>query len=157
MPWCFAAHRAQAGIASFHPLTTPSELKQQILSLTREYSRQVHASFRPANDPARSPWQQGSIIPYAGRVFTEEEVEAAVSSTLDFWLTLGSEGEAFQQELAAFLGVRHSLLVNSGSSANLIAIAALTSPKLPEERRIRPGDEVITVAATGRKTGSCPT
>jgi CDP-4-dehydro-6-deoxyglucose reductase, E1 len=52
-------------------------------------------------------------------VFTEDEVEAAVASTLDFWLTLGKEGEAFQQELAAFLGVRHSLLVNSGSSANL--------------------------------------
>ena len=61
-------------------------------------------------------------------MFTEDEVEAAVASTLDFWLTLGKEGEAFQQELSAFLGVRHSLLVNSGSSANLITIAALTSP-----------------------------
>jgi CDP-6-deoxy-D-xylo-4-hexulose-3-dehydrase len=107
----------------------------------------VHASFRPAADPDRTPWQQGSTIPYAGRVFTEEEVSAAVSSTLDFWLTLGSEGDAFQGELAAFLGVRHSLLVNSGSSANLIAISSLTSPKLPAERRIQPGDEVITVAA----------
>ena len=122
-------------------------LKQQILELTREYSSQVHASFRPAADPQRTPWQQGSVIPYAGRVFTEDEVEAAVSATLDFWLTLGSEGEAFQRELADFLGVRHSLLVNSGSSANLIAISALTSAKLPEERRIKTGDEVITVAA----------
>ena len=60
---------------------------------------------------------------------------------------MGKEGHAFQKELAAFLGVRHSLLVNSGSSANLIAISALTSPKLPEDRRIHPGDEVITVAA----------
>ena len=85
--------------------------------------------------------------PCAGRVFTEDEVEAAVSSTLDFWLTLGTEGEAFQKELAAFLGVRYSLLVNSGSSANLVAISALTSTKLPETRRIKPGDEVITVAA----------
>ncbi len=76
-------------------MTSTSELKQQILALTREYSRQVHAGFRPAADPVRSPWQQGSTIPYAGRVFTEEEVEAAVSSTLDFWLTLGSEGDAF--------------------------------------------------------------
>ena len=124
-----------------------ASLKQQILWLTREYSRQAHAGFRPAADPQRAPWQDGTVIPYAGRVFTEDEVEAAVSSTLDFWLTLGSEGEAFQKELAAFLGVRHSLLVNSGSSANLIAISALTSPKLPEDRRIRPGDEVITVAA----------
>jgi CDP-6-deoxy-D-xylo-4-hexulose-3-dehydrase len=124
-----------------------STLKQQILQLTREYSRHVHAGFRPAADPNRKPWQEGSPIPYAGRVFTEDEVEAAVSATLDFWLTLGQEGEAFQKELAAFLGVRHSLLVNSGSSANLIAISALTSHKLPEKRRIKPGDEVITVAA----------
>ena len=128
-------------------MNDPAHLKQEILRLTREYSRQVHASFRPAADPERKPWQQGDTIPYAGRVFTEDEVEAAVSSTLDFWLTLGKEGDAFQQELAAFLGVRHSLLVNSGSSANLIAISALTSPKLPEARRIKPGDEVITVAA----------
>lgn len=124
-----------------------SSLRKQILRLTREYSRQVHSGFRPAADPDRMPWQEGSTIPYAGRVFTEDEVEAAVASTLDFWLTLGQEGEAFQQELAAFMGVRHSLLVNSGSSANLIAISALTSPKLPEARRIHPGDEVITVAA----------
>jgi CDP-6-deoxy-D-xylo-4-hexulose-3-dehydrase len=126
---------------------SPQELKTQILALTREYSRQVHSSYRPASDHHRSPWQQGTTIPYAGRVFTEDEVEAAVSSTLDFWLTLGSQGEAFQLELTAFLGVRHSLLVNSGSSANLIAISALTSAKLPETRRIKPGDEVITVAA----------
>jgi CDP-4-dehydro-6-deoxyglucose reductase, E1 len=128
-------------------MSDPAILRQEILRLTREYSRQVHAPFRPAADPDRSPWQEGTTIPYAGRVFTEDEVEAAVSSTLDFWLTLGKEGEAFQQELAAFLGVRHSLLVNSGSSANLIAISALTSPKLPEARRLKPGDEVITVAA----------
>jgi CDP-6-deoxy-D-xylo-4-hexulose-3-dehydrase len=128
-------------------MTSPSELKAEILRLTRAYSRQVHAGFRPAGDPDRQAWQEGSPIPYAGRVFTEDEVEAAVSSTLDFWLTLASEGAAFEQELAAFLGVRHSLVVNSGSSANLIAISTLTSPKLPAERRLLPGDEVITVAA----------
>ena len=128
-------------------MTLLSELKAQILSLTRDYARQAHASHRPASDPERSPWAEGSPIPYAGRVFTEDEVEAAVSSTLDFWLTLGKEGEAFQQELADFLGIRHSLLVNSGSSANLIAISAITSAKLPESRRLKPGDEVITVAA----------
>ena len=126
---------------------TPQELKAQILRLTREYSNKVHASFRPANDHERQQWQPGTPIPYAGRVFTEDEVEAAVRSTLDFWLTLGQEGEGFENELAAFLGVRHSLLVNSGSSANLVAISALTSPKLPEGKRIKPGDEVITVAA----------
>jgi CDP-4-dehydro-6-deoxyglucose reductase, E1 len=87
-----------------------------------------------------------TTIPYAGRVFTEDEVEAAVSSTLDFWLTLGVEGEAFEEELKAFLGVKRSILVNSGSSANLLALSALTSHKLGE-RRIRDGDEVITCAA----------
>jgi CDP-6-deoxy-D-xylo-4-hexulose-3-dehydrase len=87
------------------------------------------------------------VVPYAGRVFTEDEVEAAVGSTLDFWLTLGPEGEAFEKELAAFLGVKYSLLVNSGSSANLVALSALTTHKLPAHKRIHPGDEVITVAA----------
>ncbi len=86
-------------------------------------------------------------VPYAGRVFTEDEVEAAVSATLDFWLTLGPEGGAFEKELAQLLGVKHSLLVNSGSSANLVALSALTTHKLPEHKRIRPGDEVITAAA----------
>jgi len=125
----------------------PQALKQEILRLAREYSREVHGSFRPAADPKRQPWLEGTTIPYAGRVFTEDEVEAAVCSALDFWLTLGTEGEAFQKELASFLGVRHSLLLNSGSSANLVAISALTSAKLPEARRLKPGDEVITVAA----------
>jgi CDP-6-deoxy-D-xylo-4-hexulose-3-dehydrase len=128
-------------------MSDPQALKAEILRLTREYSRQVHSDFRPACDKERQPWLAGGSIPYAGRVFTEEEVAAAVSSTLDFWLTLGQEGLQFQQELASFLGVRHSLLVNSGSSANLIAISVLTSPKLPEARRIWPGDEVITAAA----------
>jgi len=122
-------------------------LKDNILRLTREYSKQAHAAFRPGNDPDRSPWPAGGTIPYAGRVFAEEEVAAAVGATLDFWLTLGSEGAAMETELAAFLGVRHSLLVNSGSSANLVAISALTSHKLPDGKRILPGDEVITVAA----------
>jgi hypothetical protein len=133
-------------------MVDPSALREEILRLTREYSRQVHGAFRPAADPERTPWQNGTTIPYAGRVFTEDEVEAAVSSTLDFWLTLGSEGEAFPKGLAAFMGVRHSLVVNSGSSANLIAISALTSARLPPERRLQPEDEVITVAETGRKT-----
>ncbi|GFP29959.1 lipopolysaccharide biosynthesis protein RfbH [Candidatus Hakubella thermalkaliphila] len=91
-------------------------------------------------DPARDR------VPYAGRVFDEKEVQAAVDAALDFWLTLGPHGDRFQKTLAEFLGVRSSVLVNSGSSANLVAFAALTSHKLGE-RRIRPGDEVITVAA----------
>ncbi len=124
------------------------ELKSEILRLTREYSRQAHAAQRPGSDTARAPFVPGeTVVPYAGRVFTEDEVEAAVGSTLDFWLTLGPEGEAFEKELAAFLGVKYSLLVNSGSSANLIALSALTTHKLPAHKRIMPGDEVITVAA----------
>ncbi len=123
------------------------QLKQEILRLTRDYARRAHAAYRPGDDPDRTPHADGQTIPYAGRVFTEDEVEAAVGTTLDFWLTLGSEGAAMESELAAFLGVRHSLLVNSGSSANLVAISALTSHRLPAERRLRPGDEVITVAA----------
>ena len=122
-------------------------LRQEILRLSREYSRQAHASYRPGDDPARQPWEPGTPIPYAGRVFTDDEVVAAVDSLLDFWLTLGKEGDSFQQEFANFLGVRNSLLVNSGSSANLVAISSLTSHKLPEGRKIKPGDEVITVAA----------
>jgi CDP-6-deoxy-D-xylo-4-hexulose-3-dehydrase len=125
-----------------------SELKSEILRLTREYSRQAHGAQRPGNDEARTRFNPGkTVVPYAGRVFTEDEVEAAVGSTLDFWLTLGPEGEAFENELAAFLGVKYSLLVNSGSSANLIALSALTTHKLPAHKRIMPGDEVITVAA----------
>lgn len=121
-------------------------LKAEILNLTRRYAREAHRSFRPGWDVLRTPYT-GGAIPYAGRVFTEDEVEAAVSTTLDFWLTLGVEGDAFQRELSTFLGVKASLAVNSGSSANLLAISALTSPLLPPARRLRPGDEVITCGA----------
>ena len=69
------------------------------LASSRQFFRLRHGAFRPAADPARPPWQEGSPIPYAGRVFTEEEVEAAVSTTLDFSLTLRKQGEAFQHEL----------------------------------------------------------
>lgn len=107
----------------------------------------MHKANRPGLE-AVSAFQPGvTVVPYAGRVFSADEVEAAVSATLDFWLTLGPEGEAFERELANFLGVKHSLLVNSGSSANLIAFSALTSAKLPYDKRIMPGDEIITTAA----------
>jgi len=128
-------------------MPSPDELKAEILRLTREYSRVVHAANRPGEDPVHAPFVPGqTTVPYAGRVFTESEVEAAVGSTLDFWLTLGPEGEAFEAELARYLGVRKSILVNSGSSANLVALAALTNPQLGP-RQLKPGDEVITVAA----------
>ena len=86
-----------------------------------------------------------SVLNYAGRVYDEAEVVAAVDASLDFWLTLGPYGEKFERALAARLQTRHAVLVNSGSSANLIALAALTSPKL--DRPLVAGDEVITVAA----------
>ncbi len=115
-----------------------AQLRQEILERTRELIRLREAP---------KPFVPGeTTVPYAGRVFDEEEVAAGVSSMLDFWLTLGPEGAAFENEFAQMLGVSRTLLVNSGSSANLVALSALTSHKLGE-RRIQPGDEVITVAA----------
>ena len=136
-------------------MNTPAELKAEILRLTREYAARVHAAHRPGYEngerPAHVPPADFSpgqtTVPYAGRVFTEDEVEAGVGSMLDFWLTLGKEGEEFEARLAKTLGVKRSLLVNSGSSANLLAVSALTSHKLPDHERLRPGDEVITCAA----------
>jgi CDP-6-deoxy-D-xylo-4-hexulose-3-dehydrase len=129
-------------------LTGPEELKAEILRLTADYSRMMHRAQRPATHAEAPLFIPGeTTVPYAGRVFTEDEVTAAVGATLDFWLTLGAEGEGMERELAAFLGVKRSLLVNSGSSANLLALSALTSHKLPLEKRLLTGDEVITCAA----------
>lgn len=113
------------------------ELHDKILDLVRDYYHARHAKreFTPGH----------SKVPYAGRVFDEREMVAAVDSLLDFWLTLGDEGAAFERELAAYVGAKHALVVNSGSSANLVAFATLTSPQL--KRPLKPGDEVITVAA----------
>jgi CDP-6-deoxy-D-xylo-4-hexulose-3-dehydrase len=123
------------------------DLKSQIVRLARDFSEQAHRANLPGWDPRHAPFEPGvTTVPYAGRVFDSEEVAAAIASTLDFWLTLGSEGDAFEQELAAILGVKRSILVNSGSSANLVALSALTSHKLGD-RALRPGDEVITCAA----------
>lgn len=115
-----------------------AQLQAEILERTRELVdlRDAPRPFVPGE----------STVPYAGRVYDADEVVAGVRSMLDFWLTLGPEGEAFERELAGYLGVRRSILVNSGSSANLLAVAALTSHRLGE-RRLRPGDEVITAAA----------
>lgn len=125
----------------------PTELRAQILELTRRYAALAHRAHWPAADRDKSFEPGKTWVPYAGRVFDGDEVAAGVGAMLDFWLTLGPEGDAFEQELARVLGVRRSLLVNSGSSANLLAVSALTSPKLPSERRLHPGDEVITCAA----------
>ncbi len=95
---------------------------------------------------SRKIFRPGDRIPYAGRMFDGREIENLIDASLDFWLTTGRYAEQFERELAAFLGVRHCSLANSGSSANLLALMALTSPSLGE-RRIKRGDEVITVAA----------
>lgn len=113
-------------------------LRARILGLVREY----HAAAFPARpfEPGRSP------VPCAGRVFDDEDIVHLVDSSLDFWLTTGRFAEQFEREFARKFGVRHALLVNSGSSANLVALSCLTSPSLGAERLL-PGDEVITVAA----------
>lgn len=114
------------------------KLREAAIAAAIVYYQHAHAD--------KKNFQAGDRIPYAGRVFDEKEIAALIDSSLDFWLTAGRYAEQFEQELAAFLGVEHCSLANSGSSANLLAFMALTSPKLGE-RRIRPGDEVITVAA----------
>ncbi len=120
-------------------MTKSDVLKKEILAKVEEYYRLVHDKSDDEFIPGKSS------ISYGGRVFDEKEVKAAVGASLDFWLTLGTEGQAFEKELASFLDIRHVSLVNSGSSANLLAFASLTSPKL--ENHVCPGDEVITVAA----------
>ena len=87
-----------------------------------------------------------SAVPVTGKVFGDAEISAAVRASLDFWLTSGPYTEKFESEIAKCLGMRHAFMVNSGSSANLLALSSLTSPKLGE-RALRPGDEVLTVAA----------
>lgn len=114
------------------------ELRRKILALTREY----YAAAWP--DEPFVPDQMP--VPVSGRVFDADEVEHLVDSALDFWLTTGRFAEQFEQEFSQYLGVRHTILVNSGSSANLLALSALTSPEL-KDRRLLPGDEVITTAA----------
>jgi len=118
---------------------SPEELKAQILALTREYHATQFgesAEFEPG----------ASRVAYAGRVFDERELVNLVDSSLEFWLTFGRYSRDFEQGLGEYLGIKHTLLVNSGSSANLLAFAALTSERLGE-RAVRAGDEVITVAA----------
>ncbi|WP_324281853.1 lipopolysaccharide biosynthesis protein RfbH [Cyanobacterium aponinum UTEX 3221] len=87
-----------------------------------------------------------TYIPVSGKVFDEQELTKLVDSSLDFWLTTGRYAAEFEKKFAQWMGVKHCLLVNSGSSANLVALSALTSPKLGE-KQLKPGDEVITVAA----------
>lgn len=113
------------------------ELRAKILALTAEY---VAEEF-----PEQKFIPGASSVPVAGRVFDSTDVQSLIDSSLDFWLTEGRFAKQFEKEFAQFFKMRHAILVNSGSSANLLALTALTSPIL-KERQLRPGDEVITVA-----------
>ncbi|MDD3596889.1 lipopolysaccharide biosynthesis protein RfbH [Sulfuricurvum sp.] len=122
-------------------MTQAEQLKQEILEKTKAYYELVHK-------PSQNRFFEAgkSRVNYAGRVFDEKEMINLVDSSLDFWLTYGDYSKTFEKKLAEFLGVRWTFLVNSGSSANLLAFYALTSPLLGE-RQVKRGDEVITVAA----------
>ena len=118
---------------------TARELRKQILKLVREYVVANHRE-QPAFRPGRTP------VRYAGRVYDEAEMCNLINASLDFWLTEGRYAAQLEKALTRFLGVGFCRLVNSGSSANLVAFSALTSPRLGD-RRIQRGDEVITLAA----------
>lgn len=114
------------------------EARKEILNLVEEYCNKYHNN--------KKEFKEGDRIPYASRVYDSEEMKNLVDSSLEFWLTSGRYTKQFEEEFAKYLGVKYCSLVNSGSSANLVAFMSLTSPLLGE-RRIRRGDEIITVAA----------
>jgi len=115
-----------------------SELREQILQLVEQYG---------ALEEQAAPFEAGSsVVPPSGKVIGRSELKLMADAVLDGWLTTGRFNEQFEKQLAGYLGVEHVLTTNSGSSANLLALTALTSPKLGE-RQLKPGDEVITVAA----------
>jgi CDP-4-dehydro-6-deoxyglucose reductase, E1 len=115
-----------------------AQLRQQILELSSQYFAEAfpEKEFKAGQSP----------VPVSGKVIDADDLNAVVDSALDCWFTTGRFAEEFERNLARFVGVRNASLVNSGSSANLVAVSALTSPKLGD-RQLRPGDEVITVAA----------
>lgn len=117
---------------------TEEQAKQQILEMVAEYCDTYHNK--------KKNFEAGDRIPYASRVYDNKEMCNLVDSALEFWLTSGRYTDEFEKKFAEYLGIKYCSLVNSGSSANLCAFMALTSPLLGE-RRIKPGDEVITVAA----------
>ena len=119
-------------------MSRSDDLRKQILALVQEYYEAEHS---------HQPFAPGETeVPVSGRVFDAAEMVNLVDSSLEFWLTTGRYAEQFEQLFARWMGVRHAILCNSGSSANLLALSALTSPELTE-RQLQPGDEVITVAA----------
>ena len=120
------------------PDSSESKLRQQAIEAAVAYHRHAHAG--------KNSFTPGERIPYGGRVFDAREIENLIDASLDFWLTTGRYAERFELEFAEYLNVSHCSLSNSGSSANLLAFMALTSPK-HGDRRVKTGDEIITVAA----------
>src|SRR5712671_7161412 len=119
-------------------VSTVNVLRAQIATLVRQYYQEQFSNrtFNPETD----------LVHYAGRVFDAEEMCNLVDASLDFFLTANRYAEKFEADFADYLGVSNALLVNSGSSANLVALTTLTSAAL-RDRRLKPGDEVVTVAA----------
>ncbi|MFA5108783.1 MAG: aminotransferase class I/II-fold pyridoxal phosphate-dependent enzyme, partial [Candidatus Micrarchaeia archaeon] len=113
-------------------------LREKILKLVREY-------YGVAHKPRK--WTVGNRIPYSARVYDENEIETLVDSSLEFWLTAGRFHEKFEKNLAKFCSQKTALAVNSGSSANLVALSSLTSPLL-KKKKLRKGDEIITCATS---------
>jgi degT/dnrJ/eryC1/strS aminotransferase len=122
-------------------MTRQDMLKQEILEKTKEYYELVH---KPIQE--RKFIDGETRVNYAGRVFDAKEMQYLVDSALDFWLTYGDYSKQFEKKIAEYLGIKYAFLVNSGSSANLLAFFALTSPLL-KDKQIKRGDEVITVSA----------
>ena len=116
--------------------------RKEILDKVKEY-------YRNYLDDSKNEYTDGDRIAYASRVFDENEVCSLVDSALDFWLTAGRYAKQFEKGMCELLNVKHTLLVNSGSSANLLAFMTLTAPELGD-RAISRGDEVISVAAGSR-------
>jgi CDP-4-dehydro-6-deoxyglucose reductase, E1 len=125
-------------VIELEPELSAGEVRDQIRDLARTYHRLVQPTkpFEPGVDP----------VPVSGKVIDADDLEHLIESSLDMWLTAGRFARQFEREFARYFGVRNSLLVNSGSSANLLALSSLTAEEFGE-RRLRPGDEVITVAA----------
>lgn len=117
---------------------TEQQAREEILTAVKAYCDTFHNK--------KEPFMEGQRIPYASRVYDNREMTNLVDSALEFWLTSGRYTDEFEKKLGEYLGVRHCCLVNSGSSANLNAFMALTSPLL-KERQVKRGDEIITVAA----------
>jgi CDP-6-deoxy-D-xylo-4-hexulose-3-dehydrase len=115
-----------------------NDLRRQILELTRQYHAEAF--------PPREFLPGTSAVQVSGKVIDADDIASVVDSALDAWFTTGRFAKEFEKKLARFVGVRSASLVNSGSSANLVALSALCSPKLGD-RQLKPGDEVITVAA----------